>query len=133
MSWSVGEHAGRDIGYGVPAICDHPDCTEAIDRGLGYVCGGAAYGGDYGCGRFFCEAHHLYTYLGDGEEDDDSSYEFYAEVCERCARDEPPFDPSPDTVEWLRWKLTDDSWAEWRHLHPDKVAQARERVAAMPS
>ncbi len=38
MSYAVGncgKHK-RHIGYGVPAICDHPDCTEEIDRGLGY-------------------------------------------------------------------------------------------------
>jgi hypothetical protein len=33
MGWSVGEGKdGRDIGYGVPALCDHPDCSEQIDR-----------------------------------------------------------------------------------------------------
>lgn len=40
MSWAVGYDTNwhRDIGYGVPAECDHPECTERIDRGLGYVC-----------------------------------------------------------------------------------------------
>lgn len=38
MSYAVGncEKHKRHIGYGVTAICDHPDCTEEIDRGFGY-------------------------------------------------------------------------------------------------
>ncbi len=42
MSWAVGfdETWQRDIGYGVPAYCDHPGCMAEIDRGLSYVCGG---------------------------------------------------------------------------------------------
>ena len=42
MGWAVGfdNNWNRDIGYGVPAICDFPGCGEEIDRGLGYVCGG---------------------------------------------------------------------------------------------
>ena len=34
MSWAVGHVRGRDVGYAVPASCDHPGCTEIIDRGL---------------------------------------------------------------------------------------------------
>lgn len=39
MGWSVGfdENWQRDIGYGVPAYCDHPQCKAEIDRGLDYV------------------------------------------------------------------------------------------------
>ena len=50
MGWSIGYDSNwdRDIGYGVPAYCDHPDCNEEIDRGLSYVCGGEPYGGDRG-------------------------------------------------------------------------------------
>ena len=55
MGWSLGYDSNwnRDIGYGVPAYCDHPYCNEEIDRGLSYVCGDALYGGDRGCGLFF--------------------------------------------------------------------------------
>jgi len=105
MGWSIG-HDGRwdrDIGYGVPAICDHPECSKEIDRGLAYVCcGQEAYGGDDGCGLFFCGEHQ-----GDGGK------------CERCAADEKPFDPSPDTEEWTNHKATDPSWAEWREAQKD--------------
>jgi len=46
MGWSVGfdERWKRDIGYGVPADCDHADRGERIDHGLSYVCGGESYG-----------------------------------------------------------------------------------------
>lgn len=100
MSWAVGydDNWKRDIGYGVPSICDHPGCTEEIDRGLGYVCGDAPYGGDYGCGLFFCGKHRGF----------------------KCKHKR--FTPTPDTAEWMSWKLTDDSWQEWRDGHPDTVA-----------
>lgn len=59
MSWAIGydDHWHRDVGYGVPATCDHPGCQKLIDRGLAYVCGGQPYGGDDGCDLFFCEDH----------------------------------------------------------------------------
>jgi len=107
MGWSIGydENWKRDIGYGVPATCDHPGCGKEIDRGLAYVCGGEPYGGDDGCGLYFCDEHM--TALG---------------VCEQCAAALPPFEPTPDTPEWVQWKLTDESWQQWRDEHPDEVA-----------
>lgn len=101
MSWSIGfdAHWQRDIGYGVPAFCDAPGCSEEIDRGIGYVCGGEPYGGEEGCGLFFCGKH------GGGY------------LCERCAKggdDVEPFDPKPDHPDWLHHKATDRSWATWR-------------------
>ena len=58
MSWSIGfdSNWNRDIGYGVPAYCDNPKCNKEIDRGLSYVCGGEAFGGEKGCGLYFCPA-----------------------------------------------------------------------------
>jgi hypothetical protein len=103
MAWTVGfdEWWDRDIGYGVPSICDYPGCGAEIDRGLSYVCGGEPYGGDFGCGLYFCE-HHLH-FSGCG-----------AYVCERCLAGADPFTPTPDTPEWVHHKATDLSWAEWR-------------------
>ena len=99
MGWSIGYDMTwhRDIGYGVPATCDHPGCGKEIDRGLAYLC--------EGCGLFFCEPH------GGGSE------------CERCEADPfgATFDPTPDVPEWITHKLTDPSWAEWRQAHPDEV------------
>lgn len=111
MGWAVGRFEGRDIGYGVPAVCDYPGCGTPIDRGLGYVCGyGRPYGDPDGCGRFFCEVH------GGGG------------LCERCERGEPPFEPTADTAEWITHKLTDPSWSRWRHQHPAQVRRLQEAL-----
>jgi hypothetical protein len=97
MSWAIGfDHRWqRDVGYGVPAECDQPDCKEKIDRGLSYICGGEMYGGEDGCGLFFCLAH------GGGD------------LCERCHHGAPPFAAKPDLPEWIHHKETDPSWAAW--------------------
>jgi hypothetical protein len=104
MGWQVGFDSrwNRDIGYGVPAICDYPGCGAAIDRGLGYVCCGEPYGGEEGCGLFFCGEH--------------------PQQCERCQAGDPPFTPTPDTAEWVKWKLTDESWKPWRDEHQAEVS-----------
>jgi hypothetical protein len=112
MGWSIGYDSNwkRDIGYGVPAYCDYPGCAAKIDRGLSYVCGGAPYGGD-GCGLFFCEEHMGY------------SERLQAQCCDRCVDGDEPFNPSSDHPEWIRHKLTHESWAEWRKENPDSVAR----------
>lgn len=114
MSWSIGydEKWKRDIGYGVPAVCDHPDCTEKIDRGLSYVCGGEPYGGDDGCGLYFCGWH------------------LSGNFCVRCRAGEEPFEKKPDVEEWVRHKLTDESWAEWRAENLEEVEKMKARVCA---
>jgi hypothetical protein len=119
MGWSIGYDTNwhRDIGYGVPAECDHPDCEEQIDRGLGYVCGGDLYGGDNGCGLFFCGKHLFFA---------DTVKGCY---CEKCVfyldRDIEQgtdfFDPKPDIFLWIAWKLTDSSWHSWRMENPEEV------------
>lgn len=105
MGWSIGydEQWKRDIGYGVPAWCDHPDCDEVIDRGLAYVCGGEPFGGDAGCGLYFCEIHKGFY---------DPSVERL--VCERCRTRDKPFEAKPDHPDWINHKATDPSWAAWR-------------------
>lgn len=109
MGWSIGydDNWKRDIGYGVPARCDHPDCNEEIDRGLAFACGGEPFGGEHGCGLFFCGDHLA------GRHDQ----------CERCRKGEPPFDPTTDHPDWMRWKLTDASWKAWRDQNADEVAK----------
>ena len=121
MGWAVGFDSRwmRDIGYGVPAVCDFPECGTAIDRGLGYVCGGVPYGGEYGCGLYFCGEHLMFGY-------DEPN----RQLCERCLEDKPPFEPAPDTAEWLDWKLTDESWAEWRLKYPEAVERAKAALAS---
>ena len=117
MGWSIGydDNWERDIGYGVPAYCDHPDCNEEIDRGLSYVCGEEPYGGERGCGLYFCSKHLRY---GCG-----------TELCERCyPRIKKPFKPKPDHPEWIHWKLTDESWKQWRDENPEKVKIMKEII-----
>jgi hypothetical protein len=106
MGWSLGydERWRRDIGYGVPAWCDHPECKEKIDRGLAYVCRDQQpYGGD-GCGLYFCDKHRCYG---------------------KCCHD---FTSKPDHPEWLVWKLTDESWATWRKENPQAVEAIRKEL-----
>ena len=93
MGWSVGydNRWHRDIGYGVPSICDHPDCAKEINRGLSYVCANSEpYGGEDGGGLYFCEGHR-------------------GDICKHEG-----LETKPDTKEWNEHKLNDPSWAEWR-------------------
>lgn len=103
MSWAVGfdEQWQRDIGYGVPAICDHPECNARIDRGLSYVCGGEPYGGERGCGLYFCPGHLFLSPR-------------LPQLCERCLNRRPEFQAKPDLPEWTEHKRTHPSWAAWR-------------------
>lgn len=116
MSWSIGfdSHWQRDIGYGVPAFCDHPKCEAEIDRGLGCVCGGEPYGGDKGCGLYFCGTH------GGGA------------LCSRCRNYKPPFAAKPDHPRWIQHKLTDESWAPWRDEHQAEVLKLSARAEDSP-
>lgn len=116
MSWAIGydERWSRDIGYGVPASCDHPGCGAEIDRGLSYVCGGEPYGGDRGCGLYFCSKHLLWSAR-------------LPQLCSRCKRSRDPYKPTADRPEWIEHKLTDESWRRWRHENQEKVASL-ERV-----
>lgn len=110
MGWSIGfdSNWNRDIGYGVPAYCDHPGCGAVIDRGLSFVCSGPEeyqpYGGEHGCGLFFCAEHRGHKCKHDG------------------------FQPTPDHPEWIEWKLTDESWQQWRDENPGEVAQLRTQL-----
>lgn len=119
MGWAVGfdENWKRDVGYGVPAICDDPSCDEEINRGLAHCCGGEPYGGEKGCGLHFCGKHLWYN----------SS----TQLCHRCNVGRKPYTPKPDTDEWERHKLTDSTWQEWRQANPEWVA-ARAHDAPHP-
>jgi hypothetical protein len=101
--WSIGfdERWNRDVGYGVPATCDHPECSAEIDRGLSYVCGGDMYGGERGCGLHFCEKHLFISAR-------------LPQLCERCSKRKRSFLPKPDVKKWTDFKMTDENWEEWR-------------------
>lgn len=100
MSWSIGYDMkwNRDIGYGVPSACDHPECSKEIDRGLAYVCGGEPYGGNDGCGLYFCGDH----------------LSGLPQLCKRCKNGDGPFAAKPDLQQRVDHKMTDPSWAAWR-------------------
>lgn len=118
MSWSYAfdEEWQRDIGYGVPAFCDHPGCGKVIDRGLSYVCGGEPFGGFRGCGLYFCE-DHLTLHLK------------LPALCDRCApRRRKPFDPTPDHPRWMRHKLTHASWRPWRKANAAAVEKLKQAL-----
>lgn len=110
MGYSIGYDSAnqRDVGYGVPATCEHPGCDEEIDRGMGYACGGGMP--EDGCGRYFCGAH------GGGVE------------CSQCVRGKSPFPLKPDRPEWIQHKLTCPSWAEWRAKNPQRVAAQQQEL-----
>jgi hypothetical protein len=112
MGYGVYEDGDRWAGYMVPAPCDFPGCEVKIDRGLAYKCQLHVVWvtddderEDEGCGLFFCPDH-----LYDKHADD--------------------IQARPDSLEWVRWMLSDGSWAPWREEHPDRVELMRARVEA---
>lgn len=115
MGYQVYERNGRDMGYGVPSLCDQPGCNAYIDRGLGYLCGKEPGGDELGCGLYFCSSHLYYGSNG-------------ACQCDRCLNAEEPYEPKPDTPEWVNWKLTDPSWGAWRMDHMDEVQKLSEEL-----
>lgn len=108
MSWALGfdSNWNRDIGYGVPSHCDHPGCAKKIHRGLSYVCGSDPYGGEHGCGLYFCSDHLGYR--------KPQGADSVVQNCSRCLAYRKPYRPKPDHPDWVEWKETDPSWAEWR-------------------
>jgi hypothetical protein len=65
MGWSYGQNAdGKEVGYGVAAVCEEPGCPNSIDRGLAYKCGPMhGSGADY-CDGYFCPVHLSMTGQG---------------------------------------------------------------------
>jgi len=123
MGWSIGfdNQWKRDIGYGVPAYCDAPNCMERIDRGLSFVCGGQEpYGGESGCGLYFCSKHRFWHEFRNGDK---------GEYCKRCISHKAPYKPKPEHPEWIAWKLSDDSWKKWRQENPEEVKRLIEANA----
>jgi hypothetical protein len=82
MGWAYGtNNAGREVGYGVESTCDKPECDEAIDRGLYFVCGSMHDGDEHGCGRYFCDEHMLHGF----KVPDYTDGHRYIQLCEECA------------------------------------------------
>jgi len=115
--WAIGydENWNRDIGFDVPATCDHPDCNKTIHRGVEHVCGGEPYGGDAGCGLYFCENHLEKKVL-------ETTGNEVTPVCAQCSSGKTPFEPTPDADEWINYKQTSHYWAGWRTYHETKAS-----------
>lgn len=143
MGYAIYKVGKRWGGYGVPAVCEHPDCKEEIDRGISYACGEEPFS-EFGCDRYFCEKHKPgmswdtekgdYCKHGTDEEVDDgdecdANCE-HKEVCERCAKGEAPFDYKPETKEWLEHLLKDKSWATWRKENKEEVKEIRHQITS---
>lgn len=118
MGYQVYKVGDRWGGYGVPAICEHPDCNEEIDRGMGFACGGEPFS-EHGCDRYFCGKHLKDRCFNTG-----GGRECFM-VCERCLKNRLPFPYKPETKEWIKHLLTDKSWAEWRKENPLEVRKLR--------
>lgn len=116
MGYSIGTgENGRDIGYGVIAICDKPGCDEKIDRGMSYCCGG--YVGDHGCGLYFCTKHLQFVDVREPEERGVTEPLEFGDTftgCDRCAKGKPPYEPKGEHPDWMWWKLNHHSWKTWR-------------------
>jgi len=122
MGWGLGHdsHWNRDIGYSVPAFCDHPSCWKEIDRGLSYVCAsGEPCGGD-GCGLYFCPDHKGYSAMVE-----DGDIVTISDCCERCRDGKVPFQPKSEHPTWLYWKIHHHSWKRWRQKCPEELAAAK--------
>ena len=48
---------GRRIGYAFEATCDHPGCTNIINRGIDHACGGMHGADEQSCEGYFCHNH----------------------------------------------------------------------------
>jgi len=137
MGWSIGhdsKNGGRWIGYGVPAYCDHPGCYRWIDRGLSYVCAQEQpYGGENGCGLYFCSDHLVYH---EDKDEDKSGFmcercdEFHTRVSKKRCKDFSfePFKPTPEHPNWVKHLLKDRSWKKWRAENPEKVVELTEQL-----
>lgn len=133
MGYAVYMVGRRYGGYGVPAYCEYPDCNEEIDRGMAYACGGEPFS-ELGCDRYFCGKHRqVECFKIDGsaellcDHEKDCKCEC-VEVCERCAKGEPPFDYKPEHPTWIKHLLKDKSWTEWRGNNPEKVEELKKQL-----
>lgn len=80
MGWGYcgTDDRGRDIGYNIPATCDHEGCDEEIHRGIAYVCGNMHSNDEYSCGQYFCDKHQQNFVV--------NRFDEYLSVCDDCAK-----------------------------------------------
>ena len=116
MGWAVGWDSDmqRFRGYGVPCICEYPDCTKEIDRGVSYACAGE-------CGRYFCDSH-LWLF-NPGEKAG-----WFCEPCQVSPDPDPPHPVKPEVPQWLEHVLTHWSWERWRNENPELAEDYRKQM-----
>lgn len=119
MGWAnCGEDSkGRPIGYAHDATCDHPGCTEQINRGLAYACGGMHGDTEYSCEGYFCEKHRQQCLPVDGR---------LQQVCDACYAEWRAYAiANPDDSEELIKYFVDWEGEDWAEPDPP-AASARE-------
>ncbi len=136
MGYQIYKVGKRWGGYGVPCVCEYPNCKKRIDRGVSYACGGEPFS-EHGCDRYFCEKHLEYRYW-EGEEGDWCKHEDDCEcemipVCERCFQNKESFPYKPEVKSWVRHLLKHSSWKEWRDKNPDEVKKLLAPLAQSPT
>lgn len=143
MSWAIGfsENQNRDVGYAVPAICDHPGCTAEIDRGIAYMCCEISPDHHATCGGFYC-AYHRESYIYGDELDDmdeseleahniDKDSDAVAEAIDdgdivKCLHE--PIEKGKENAAWLEHCLKDETWQDWRNENPAMVTAYQEAL-----
>lgn len=119
MGYAVYKVGHRWGGYGVPSVCEHPDCVEEIDRGMAYACGGEPFS-EVGCDRYFC-GKHLFFMGFNGDNLPEVGGKNVKEVCSRCSKGKPPFEYKPEHKTWVKHLRKDKSWAKWRKANPEEL------------
>lgn len=133
MGYQIYRVGPRWAGYGVPAICEFPNCKEEIDRGMSYACGGEPFS-EIGCDRYFCSRHLQYEcFKKDGSAGKCNhkrkcKCECFV-VCARCAAGlVEPYPYKPEHPTWIKHVLNDDSWKEWRKKNPQEVEELKSQI-----
>lgn len=115
----------RLSGYGVPAYCDYPGCSEKIDRGMGYACCGAIHHSD-SCGGFYC-ANHSTPIMSENELEDLDEEEKETVLASYGLTEAPLFDENgiaylcshppiefKEHPDWIKHISKDKSWSKFR-------------------
>lgn len=136
MGYSVGFDFSQDrwIGYGVPAVCDIPDCGTTIDHGMAYKCESGH--GDEPDGIYDVERDAGGTVISIKEAPGYDPDAFEDEGCELFFCEEHRYDtkkhediqPKPDIPQWEHHMLLDSSWAKWREDNASKIPGMQERT-----
>lgn len=109
--------SGKEAGYGVSAICEHPGCDAEIDRGMSYACGGEpGEQGGWSCEGYFCPKH-LYCVGVLPDTEASTELRFAVSLCAQCTsvlaytgmieeaeqyRADPTFTPNEDAAAVIR-------------------------------